>query len=90
MTNLQSLETSEIQQPTPEPDAVLINYDEGYILFDDDSEALIDLYIDAFGCETEEVDEAVALVGRFSKGPLVGKWCAIDLSQFERRNLEIS
>jgi hypothetical protein len=73
------------QEPPPRgqtPLALVINEVEGWILFDDDSEALIDLWIDAFGCETEDSLEAIAVVGRYSRGPSVGGFVALDLRDF--------
>lgn len=64
------------------PEALAINYEEGYVVMDDDSVALVDLYIDAFGCETEDPKEAAALVARISDGAHAGRWIAVDLSYF--------
>lgn len=75
-----SVETKVGRQEPPE--ALAVNYDEGYVVMDDDSVALVDLYIDSFGCETEDPKEAAALVARISDGEYAGKWIAVDLTQF--------
>lgn len=76
-----TLEEKQTSRPAA-PEALAVNYDEGYVVMDDDSVALIDLYIDAFGCETEDPKEAAALVGRISDGEFAGNWITVDLSQF--------
>lgn len=65
--------------PEEQPKSLVIDLDEGFILFDDDSEALIDMMIDAFGCETEEFEHAVAIVARFSTGEDAGRFTIVDL-----------
>lgn len=51
---------------------------------DDDSTALIDLWIDSFGCDTEDEDDAVVVVARFDTGPNYGKWLVVDLRAFKK------
>lgn len=73
------VEKTRRQEP---PEALAINYGEGYVVMDDDSVALVDLYIDAFGCETDDHHGAAVLVARISDGEFAGKWITVDLSQF--------
>lgn len=73
---------AETQTSRQEPEALAINYDEGYVVMDDDSVALVDLYIDSFGCETDDPKEAASLVGRISDGESAGRWIVVDLSHF--------
>jgi hypothetical protein len=65
-----------------EPEAVAVNVDEGFILLEDNGMALIDLYIDCFGCDCEP-DEAVVVVARIGEGIHVGKWIVVELKHFQ-------
>ena len=85
-----SLIPTPIQTPSSllqSPTALVINEGEGWILFDDDSEAAIDLWIDAYGCETETSEDAVAVIGRFIKGARLGAFVAIDLREFDLKEI---
>jgi hypothetical protein len=62
----------------------VINTDEGWLILEDESEALIDIYIDEYGCETLEPKEAVAVVARYSSPPeRLGQFLLIDIRGFE-------
>ena len=77
--------TKPAEQPGPE--VLAINHEEGYMVLDDDSTALIDIYIDSFGCDTEDPEEAAAVVGRISDGAHKGQWVVVDLSKFVKMEL---
>jgi hypothetical protein len=68
----------------PQPQPLAINTDEGWLILEDESEALIDIYIDEYGCETSEPKESVAVVARYSKPPeRFGQFLLIDIRGFE-------
>lgn len=65
----------------------MVSEQESWILFDDDTEADIDIWIDAYGCETTSSEDAIAIVGRYSSGPRVGQFCLIDMRDFIQKEL---
>lgn len=55
---------------------------------EDESEALIDLYIDQYGCAVEDPDDAVALVARYSAPQEVfGRFLLLDIRGFQKRDV---
>lgn len=59
---------------------LVINPTEGYVIMEDESEALIDMLIDDFGCPTDDPDCAAALVGRYYKPESkMGEWLFIEM-----------
>lgn len=55
---------------------------------EDESEALIDLFIDQYGCAVEDPEDAVALVARYSAPPEVfGRFLLLDIRGFQRKDV---
>lgn len=75
---------TQTEQP---PEVLAISHEDGFMVCDDDSTALIDLYIDSFGCDTDNPDEARAVVGRISGGKWDGHWLVVDLTKFVKMEL---
>lgn len=55
---------------------------------EDESEALIDLYIDEYGCAVEDPEDAVALVARYSSPPeFFGRFLLLDIRGFQKKEV---
>lgn len=68
-------------------DALAVNLEDGWVLMDDDTTALIDIWLDSYGCDTEDENEAVVVVARLCDGPNVGKWIVVDLRAFVKSEI---
>jgi hypothetical protein len=64
----------------------VINPEQGWILMEDESEALIDLYIDQYGCAVEDPEDAIAVVARYTLPlELFGRFLLLDIRGFGRK-----
>lgn len=61
------------------PEAVAINRNQGLIFLDDGSLSKMQHFVDRFGDETDDMDEAISAIAPLNDG----RWLVIDLRQFE-------
>lgn len=70
------------------PQPLVISSAEGWLILEDESEALIDIYIDEYGCETQDPEEAVALVARYTLPPeRYGQFLLLDVRGFIKKDV---
>lgn len=59
--------------------AVAINRKQGLVFLDDDSYSKMQHYVDRFGDDTDDAEEAVSAIAPLPDG----RWLVIDLTQFD-------